>query len=232
VSQAFFVAGTGTDIGKTFFSSLFLAKYGKSHGFRYWKPVQTGLSESDDTQFIKKITNFDDSFFLRPIYEFRHPSSPLFSAKKENKEIDVKKLRLEIANIRDKPVLIEGAGGVFVPLAENYLSWQLIRESNLKVVLVCSTELGTINHTLLTLESLLQRFIPVVGFYMVGPKNDLMDDNIETIQKFGGTPCLGFTTFPMQKLSSEEFLSFANSNFDINRNVIESLLDLGDEFDS
>jgi len=232
VSQAFFVAGTGTDIGKTFFSSLFLAKYAKSHQFKYWKPVQTGLSEGNDTAFIQKITNFDDSFFLKTIYEFPHPSSPHYASKREGIEIDPKKLRLEISKIRETPVVIEGAGGVFVPLTENYLSWQLIRESNLKVVLVSSTELGTINHTLLTLECLLQRLIPVVGFYMVGPKNDIMNDNIEIIQKFGGVPCLGLTTFPMQKLSSEEFLDFAKSNFDTNKLVIESLLDIGENFDS
>ena len=230
MSQAFFVTGTGTDIGKTYFSSLFLAKYGKNLGFRYWKPVQTGISESNDTQFIQKLTEFDDSYFLKPIYEFRHPSSPHFASRKESVEIDPKKLRLEIANIRNSPVIIEGAGGVFVPLTENYLTWQLIRESNLKVIVVCSTELGTINHTLLTLESLLQRFIPVVGFYMVGPKNDLMEENISIIQKLGGTPCLGLTTFPMQKLTSKEFLEFANQEFDKNRIVIESLLELGEDF--
>lgn len=232
MSQAFFVAGTGTDIGKTFFSSLFLAKYGKSHQFRYWKPVQSGLSEGDDTDFIRKITNFEDFHFLHPVYRFRHASSPHLAAEKEGIEIDLKKLRLEIASIRNSPVIIEGAGGVFVPLTKNYLSWQLIRESNLKVVVVCSTELGTINHTLLTLESLLQRFIPVVGFYMVGPKNELIEDNIKTIQMFGGVSCLGLTTFPSQKLSSEEFIAFSKSSFDTNRMVLDSLLDIGDDFDS
>jgi dethiobiotin synthetase len=232
VSQAFFVVGTGTDIGKTFFSSLFLAKYGESHGFKYWKPVQTGNVDTDDTTSVQNATGFPASSFLRPVYSFAHPSSPHLSAKKENVEIDIKKLKLAIAAQSNEAVLIEGAGGIFVPLTESFLSWELVRHSNLKVVLVCSTVLGTINHTLLTLECLLQRFIPVVGFYMVGVQNELIEDNIRIIQKFGGTPCLGLTTFPDESLKPQEFLQFALNHFDTDRLVIESLLDIGDTFDT
>ncbi|MDZ4727321.1 MAG: dethiobiotin synthase [Leptospira sp.] len=232
MNRAFFVTGTGTDIGKTFFSSLFLAKYGKSHNFKYWKPIQTGLSESNDTKLIQKITEFDDSFFLKPIYELKFPSNPFDSAKREKIELNINLIRETIAKERTNPVLLEGAGGLFVPLNESYLLWQLIRESNLNVILVCSSELGTINHTLMSLESMLQRFIPVVGFYMVGPKNDLIENNIEMIQKFGGTPCLGYTTFPNQKLSAKDFLIFANEHFDSKRMVIDSLLDTGDIFET
>jgi dethiobiotin synthetase len=228
VSQAFIVTGTGTDVGKTYFSSLFLAKYAKSHGFKYWKPVQTGTEEHDDTTLVKRVTHCDQSHFLEPLYKFKHPSSPHHSAKKENTEIDLKYLNQSIASVREEPVLIEGAGGVFVPLTDTYLSWQWMRESNLKVVVVCSTELGTINHSLLTLECLLQRFIPVVGFYMVGPENELIPSNIESIQKFGGVPCLGETHFPTQKLEPLEFQQYANSYFDVDRLLIESLMDIGD----
>ncbi|TGN20709.1 dethiobiotin synthase [Leptospira idonii] len=232
MSQAFFIAGTGTDVGKTFFSSLFLAKYGKKFGFQYWKPIQTGLSETNDTAFIQKITDFDSSYFLKPIYELDYPASPHFAAKRASMEIDPKLVLGRIAEIRTKRVLIEGAGGIFVPWTEDYLSWKGIQESNLKVIVIGSSELGTINHTLLTLEALLSRFIPVMGFYLVGPKNDLVEDNMQIIQKLGGVPSFGYTGFPMQKLSPSEFIEYANLNFDIRNHVIGSVMEEGEEFDS
>ncbi len=231
MSQAFFVTGTGTDVGKTFFSSLFMAKYARKYEYQYWKPIQTGLSEVDDTSFIRKVTNFEDSFFQKPIYGFSHASSPHYAAKKESNEIDPKLVLYQINSQRHKRILIEGAGGIFVPWTENFLGWQGIQQTNLKVVVVGSSELGTINHTLMTLECLLNRYIPVVGFYLVGPKNELIEDNQNIIQKFGGAPCLGHTSFPMQKLSPLEFISYAESFFDTDRSVINSIMDMeGDEF--
>lgn len=229
MGQAFYVAGTGTDIGKTFFSSLFMAKYAKNHGFRYWKPIQTGLTGLSDTEFVQKTTALPDSFFLKPVYEFVAPASPHYAAKQEGKILDPKYLLNAIAKERKTNTLIEGAGGVFVPWTEDYIAIKGIQESNLPVVVVGSTELGTINHTLLTLDVLTSRFIPILGFYLVGSKNQLQTDNAETIQRLGGTPCLGVTNFPEQKLSPNDFISFANESFDTNQNVMETLLSPDDE---
>jgi len=229
MGQAFYVAGTGTDIGKTFFSCLFMAKYAESYGFRYWKPIQTGLSSASDTEFVQKTTNLSDSFFLKPVYEFLTPASPHYASKQEGKTLDPKSLLGVIAKERKSNTLIEGAGGVFVPWTEDYLAIKGIQESNLPVVVIGSTELGTINHTLLTLDVLTARFIPVIGFYLVGPKNPLQSDNADIIQRLGGAPCLGITNFPEQKLLPSEFISFANELFDTDRNVIDTLLIPEDE---
>ncbi|TGL44975.1 dethiobiotin synthase [Leptospira perdikensis] len=229
MGQAFYVAGTGTDIGKTFFSSLFMAKYAENYGFRYWKPIQTGITGLSDTEFVQKTTALPDSFFLKPVYEFAAPASPHYAAKQEGKTLDPKYLLNALAKERNTNTLIEGAGGVLVPWTEDYLAVKGIQESNFPVVVVGSTELGTINHTLLTLEVLTSRFIPVLGFYLVGSKNELQADNAEIIQRLGGAPCLGVTNFPEQKLSPKEFISFSNESFDTKRNLMETLLSPDDE---
>lgn len=229
MGQAFYVAGTGTDVGKTFFSSLFMAKYAEKHGFRYWKPIQTGTVSADDTSFIKKTTSLPETYFLNPGFVFKTPASPHFAAKLEGQTIDPKTLLTSMSKERKNNTLIEGAGGVFVPITEDYLTIRFIQESNLGVVVVGSTELGTINHTLLTLEALTSRFIPVFGFYLVGPNNPLQEDNAFIIQKLGGVSFLGITNFPEQKLSSEGFKTFALDQFDRNQNVISVVLDGDDE---
>lgn len=230
MGQAFYVTGTGTDVGKTFFSSLFMAKYAENYGYRYWKPIQTGTVSADDTTFVQTITNLPDSYFLKPNYLFKTPASPHYAAKVEGQSVDPKHLLSAITKERKNNTLIEGAGGVFVPITEDYLTIRAIQESNLGVVVVGSTELGTINHTLMTLEVLTSRFIPVFGFYLVGPKNPLQEDNATIIQKLGGVSFLGLTNFPEQKLTGQSFLSFANENFDTNRNVMDLLLNPDDEF--
>jgi len=208
-----------------------MAKYAPKYDFQYWKPIQTGLSEVDDTSFIQKVTNFEDRYFERPIYGFAHASSPHYAAKKESKQIDPKFVLNQINARRHKRVLIEGAGGIFVPWTDSFLGWQGIQQTNLKVVVVGSSELGTINHTLMTLECLLNRYIPVIGFYLVGPKNELIEDNQNTIQRFSGAPCLGHTSFPMQRLNPKEFISYSETFFDVNGSVINSVMDTeGDEF--
>lgn len=229
MGQAFYVTGTGTDVGKTFFSSLFMAKYAKKFGFRYWKPIQTGTISADDTTFIQKTTNLPDSCFLNPIFVYKTPASPHYAAKAEGQTIDPKLLLNLVSKERKNNTLIEGAGGVFVPITEDYLTIRAIQESNLGVIVVGSTELGTINHTLLTLEALTSRFIPVYGFYLVGPNNSLQEDNASMIQRLGGVSFLGFTNFPEQKLTSEEFISFATEHFDPNRNVIDLVINADEE---
>ncbi|GBF50157.1 ATP-dependent dethiobiotin synthetase BioD [Leptospira ryugenii] len=228
VNPAFFVTGTGTDVGKTFFSSLFMAKYGISHDYRYWKPIQTGSSGSRDRDLVQTASLLPEERFLPSLYEFEHPSSPHFASAKEGRKIEIASLTQKILVQVKEAVLLEGAGGIFVPITEEVLFWDLIRRINVPVVLVNSSQLGTINHTLLSLEALLQRFIPVVGFYTVGTKNELLEDNIRIIQKFGGVPNLGFTEYPKEYLMGKHFVEYANTHFDPNYELIHSLLSMGD----
>lgn len=229
MGQAFYVVGTGTDVGKTFFSCLFMAKYAESYGFRYWKPIQTGAVGTGDTELVQKTTDLPESYFLKPVYEFQTPASPHYASKQEGRILDPKFLLNELSKERKSNTLVEGAGGVFVPWTDDYLTIRGIGESNFPVVVIGSTELGTINHTLLTLDALTSRFVAVLGFYLVGPESSLQVDNAETIQRLGGAPCLGITNFPKQKLSPSEFISFTNNHFDTDRNVIDTLLNPEDE---
>ncbi|MCX8000055.1 MAG: AAA family ATPase [Leptospiraceae bacterium] len=86
---------------------------------------------------------------------------------------------------------------------------------HLPVIVVTSTTLGTINHTLLTIEALKNRKIQVLGFYMIGEKTNLLSSNLETIQKFSKTKCLGVTILPERRLKTIELEKFAQKNFDI-----------------
>ncbi len=225
MNPSFFVTGTGTDIGKTYFASLFMAKYAMSHQFQYWKPIQTGTSEASDTKSVQNATGLPSQFFVSPMYEFQYPSSPAHASALEGMTISEKKLFSEIKVQREKRVLIEGAGGVAVPITSELLTWQMIQATNLNVIVVVGSELGTINHSLLTLESLAYHNIPIFGFYMVGKENDLRESNAKEIEKWGPAPFLGYTPFPDKSLAQEEFRSFAKEKFDDKKTIIEILLE-------
>lgn len=227
MNPSFFVTGTGTDVGKTFFASLFMAKYAISHQFQYWKPIQTGTRDSRDRVSVQNQTKLPDESFIPSLYEFNHPSSPVYASALESIQISEKKLISEIKQNRSKRLLIEGAGGIAVPITSELLTWQMVQATNLNVVVVVSSELGTINHSLLTLESLAYHSIPIFGFYMVGKENELRISNANEIEKWGPAPFLGFTPFPETPLNPSQFSDFAKSQFDSKSALIEILMEGG-----
>lgn len=212
------VTATGTGVGKTFFSALFMLKYGIQKNWYYWKYLETGSVRESDYYCLKKTLGNKNIF--PPIYRFSLPASPHYSAKLENKKIDVQKLKTELKkNLGNHKILLEGAGGVLVPLTNHFLSIELWKDLELLVIVVAATTLGTINHTLLTLEALKNRNIEVLGFYMIGEKTNLLSSNLETIQKFSKTKCLGVTILPKRKLKKIELEKFAQKNFDTSQNL-------------
>lgn len=191
--QHFWVVGTDTDVGKTCVTTLFMRQL-QEHGLRVtpYKPVQTGeviengQSYYFDTKMYQKysLQSLDQEILNR--YSFKEAASPHFAAQLEGQQIDGNLLveQMHLIQQKNDVVICEGAGGLFVPLDRQGTTTLLdvIVESKLPVVVVTRTTLGTINHTLLTLEALCTRNIEVLGLVFNGYTNTLMEqDNIQTI---------------------------------------------------
>lgn len=173
-----FVTGTDTDVGKT----VVAAWLARSWGADYWKPVQTGLAEGADSVTIARLA--PSVVIHPPAVELQAPLSPHEAARREHRRIDLSALTLPATG---NALVVEGAGGVMVPLNELALMVDLMARLNLPVVVVARSGLGTINHTLMTLEMLRRRHVPVLGVVMNGQRNPA---NRQAIEHFGGVPVL------------------------------------------
>ena len=193
--MAFFVTGTDTNIGKTLFSMAFLLKYGKQLEYSYIKPFQSGDMEENDTERIKSITGNQIKVF-DPIYAFTYPASPYYAAILEKKNIKLNKVEKFLKENINAKVLVEGAGGTFVPVGERKLYIDIIKKIKIPVVIICKTGLGTINHTLLTIEALRKRQIEIIGFYGIGKRDTLGMDNMIYIERYSGIKLLGAMDLP------------------------------------
>ena len=171
-----FMTGTDTHVGKTLISSWITLHT----GFSYFKPIQTGLKEESDSCEVRKLSH---AKIYPEIYAYQEPLSPHLAARMENDIIDIDKIILP----QDDNLVIEGAGGVLVPINDTYLMIDLIKKLEAPVILVARTTLGTINHTLLSLEALRSRNIPVLGVIMNGEKNL---ENSHAIEIYGHTTIL------------------------------------------
>lgn len=163
-----FITGTDTNVGKTLISSWIALHT----GFSYFKPIQTGTRDGSDSFEVQKLS--DTKIYLES-YAYKEPLSPHLAAKLENDMIDIEKIVLPPS----RNLIIEGAGGVLVPINDTYLMVDLIEKLGAPVILVARTTLGTINHTLLSLEVLRSRNIPVLGVIMNGEQNPQNSDSIE-----------------------------------------------------
>ena len=180
------VIGTGTEIGKTITCALLLTRYSSHCSPAYWKPIATGSAEGKDTDVIRELCG-DSVKVLKERYLFDPPVSPHLAARQDDKVIRpeeiLQSLRIHGRVHRDRALVIEGIGGLLVPLTdEGYLLADLLQEMGLPCLLVASSALGTINHTLLTLEALRLRQLTLAGVILNGLPNQ---ENRRAIQKFG-----------------------------------------------
>jgi dethiobiotin synthetase/malonyl-CoA O-methyltransferase len=173
-----FVTGTDTGVGKTLVSAWLAQKWRAD----YWKPVQTGTLDDDDSTTVGRLA--PDARIHPPAYRFKAPLSPHEAARREGARIDLSAL---IPPPVGGPLVVEGAGGVMVPLNELALTVDFIERLKLPALVVARSALGTINHTLLTLDLLRRRRIPILGVVMNGQKNP---GNRQAIEQFGGVPVL------------------------------------------
>lgn len=173
-----FVTGTGTGVGKTMVSAILAAGLSA----RYWKPIQSGLGEKTDTAWVREKTGLPSNYFYPETYQFRFPLSPHVAAEKDGIHID-----LELMDLPRTPggrLIVEGAGGIMVPLNEHHLMLDLMKKLAIPILLVAESGLGTINHTLLSLDLLKNHSLQVLGVVMNGPLNP---DNRKAIEHFGNT---------------------------------------------
>lgn len=204
--NSFIITGTDTDIGKTLVSALLV----KSLNASYWKPTQSGLEDETDTEFVKRISGCSDNRIIPETFRLTQPLSPHLSAIKDGIQIELDDF--QIPECKTETLIIEGAGGVLVPLNWRTLQIELFKKFNVPVVVVARTKLGTINHTLLTLEALKNREIPIHGIILNGTFNL---ENRNSIEKIGNVKILGWVP-PLQEINGEILLSVFDQHFDKN----------------
>lgn len=179
-TAGFFITGTDTDVGKTIASAWCMLHF----DMNYWKPTQSGLEPPTDTQSVQNITELPETRFFAETYRLTQPLSPHEAAKRDNITIEMDQFTPPVS---DRPLLIEGAGGVMVPLNKDKLVIDLIKQLEMPTILVCRSGLGTINHTLLSLEAMRKRDIEVTGVIINGHK---APHNREAIEEYGKIPIL------------------------------------------
>lgn len=161
----FVIAGTDTGVGKTVFAA---ALAGALDGV-YWKPIQCGLADGGDRETVRRLSGLPKDRILPEVYRLAMPASPHIAAEREGITIDPEKLKPPAA---ERPLVIEGAGGLMVPITPSLLQIDLFARWQARVVLVARTALGTINHSLLSLEALRARHVPVFGVAFTGEENE------------------------------------------------------------
>ncbi|TXH80653.1 MAG: ATP-dependent dethiobiotin synthetase BioD [Rhizobium sp.] len=159
------VTGTDTGIGKTVFSA---ALAGALDAY-YWKPVQAGLDDGTDRDTVMRLSGLPEQRLLREVYRLNTPASPHLAARIDGVVIDPQKLALPKT---DRPLVIEGAGGLMVPLTEDFTYIDIMAHWDAPVVLCARTTLGTINHSLLSIEALRARAVPILGVAFIGDENE------------------------------------------------------------
>ena len=178
---AIVVTATGTDIGKTVFAAALTAAL---DGY-YWKPVQAGLDDGSDLERVGRLSGLPAARLLPEAYRLTTPCSPHRAAEIDGVTIDVDALEPPLC---DRPLVIEGAGGVLVPFSRQATFADVMARWQLPVVLVAATSLGTISHSLAAIEALRARKVDIRGVAFVG---DAVEDSEATIAAMGGVKRLG-----------------------------------------
>ncbi|MDR1813078.1 MAG: dethiobiotin synthase [Candidatus Fibromonas sp.] len=194
MSMGLFIAGTGTDVGKSYTAAFFLSFFKETKWkLLYYKPIQCG--KPGDTAFIKKIVKHKD---VACTYSLKTPGSPHFAFEKEKIKFNRKAIRSFLAEAKRKYdfILMEGAGGLRVPIAPGFDMADLAKLSGFEVLLVASPKLGTINHTLLSIDYLKSKKIKIRGFIYswtegVDFNSEIVLDSIKTIEKISRVPYCG-----------------------------------------
>lgn len=174
--ERIWVAGTDTNVGKTIVSAALVKHLNAS----YWKPVQTGAETDDDTTTVRQLTGFAEDKFLPNAMRFKAPLSPNQAAELEGESIAMRDIKLPAYRGR---LVMEGAGGLLVPLNHHRTMLDLMRYYSSPVVLVARTGLGTLNHTFLSLHLLREMRLPILGVVLVGDPHPMNTRDIRDIGK-------------------------------------------------
>lgn len=181
MNKNYFITGIGTGIGKTIVSAILTEKLQAD----YWKPIQSGDLDNSDSLLVAQLISNHKTVIHPEQFKLTQPLSPHLSARIDGIKISTEKIK---APKTSNHLVIEGAGGLMVPINEQELILDLIKSLNAKVIVVSQNYLGSINHTLLTLEVLKSRKIEVEGLIFNGPANE---ESERYITAYSGIPILG-----------------------------------------
>jgi dethiobiotin synthetase len=181
MTNAYIVTGTDTGIGKTIVAAMLTLALDA----RYWKPIQSGTEDGTDRQRVQTLTLLPDDRFVPEQYVLSQPLSPHRASEIDEIEIDTDCFPLPET---EGALIVEGAGGLMVPVTRQKLQIDIFAAWGAPLILCARTGLGTINHTLLSVEALRQRNMPLHGLIFVGDDNL---DNMRTISDFSGVRILG-----------------------------------------
>jgi len=187
MSRRIVVAGTDTEIGKT----VFAAGLADLLGANYWKPIQAGLEGETDSHIVARLGGLSDGRILPEFYRLKTPASPHQAAAMEGVRIAVESL--DAPDASELPLVIEGSGGLLVPLDRTTLYIDVFARWRLPVVLCARTVLGTINHSLLSIEALRSRKIDILGIAFIGesnPESERVICEIGRVRRLGRLPRL------------------------------------------
>lgn len=213
MTRGIFVTGTDTNVGKTVLSAAVMIRCRGIVPLRYWKPVQTGTLQDDDTAEVQRLAGLSTEDILTDGYRFPDPVSPHLAAERADIPINVHRLGRMLAEgtqNEETRWIVEGAGGLLVPLNLANTIGEFIVSLHLPAIIAARSGLGTINHTLLTIEALRRREVPVAGVVLIGEPNE---DNARTIGHMGQVPILG--QMPrFDPLTPEALAKWAREEFD------------------
>ncbi len=213
MTQGIFITGTGTEIGKTVVAGG-LAACLKASGTHVgvMKPISTG--DTADAQFLKHVAQVDDELSLiNPIY-FRHPLAPSVAARIEDREINLSDIETAFAELQQKydVVIVEGVGGIAVPIQDDFLVVHLISRLQLPILIVAQVGLGTLNHTLLTVAFARQFNLQIVGIVLNGLSAETAGiaeaTNPVEIEKLTGVPVIGVLPYEKQLDTAQPDVTF------------------------
>jgi dethiobiotin synthetase len=220
VLHGLFVTGTDTGVGKTVVAAALMHRYRAEVPLRYWKPIQTGIEQDDDTAEVGRLGRCEPTDLLLSGVRLPCPVSPHLAARLSACTIFLKPLVDSLLGQADSSCwIVEGAGGTLVPVNESETIADLMVRLGLPVVVVAKTTLGTINHTLLTLEALRRRALSVAGVVMVGCRDA---ENRSAIERYGDVVVLGEMPY-FDPLTAEQLAQWAKTELDPNGQLLELL---------
>jgi len=180
MKETFFITGIGTDVGKTIVSAIITEALEAD----YWKPIQAGELDNSDSHIVKRLVSNTKTKFHKSAFNLNTSMSPHAAAAIDGLTVETKKIKRPSTK---NNLVIEGAGGLLVPINENETILDLIKSTD-KVVVVSRHYLGSINHTLLTIEMLKKRKLQIVGVIFNGDENKTTEN---IIRKMAAVPILG-----------------------------------------
>jgi dethiobiotin synthetase len=187
MNQRIVVAGTDTEIGKTVFSAGLAALLGAN----YWKPIQAGLEGETDSQLVARLGGLSADRIVPERYSLKTPASPHQAAAIDGVRIAMDSL--DVPDTGGRPLVIEGSGGLLVPLDDTTLYIDVFARWQIPVVLCARTALGTINHSLLSIEALRYRNLDILGIAFIGdgnPESERVICEIGRVRRLGRLPRL------------------------------------------